>query len=189
MKNKQTGDATALPDECQNDAPLTKPLTIEKEKPSAKRKGSTNDTKSETNRHGDQAEDLAGGGKKKRGLNDLTVAMFEEFAKDEAPGTNVLLELERFKDYCRGRGKRYKDYEAAFRNWLRKAQEWWEERHPKGAGSDGEKVAYGDFTPDSSPAREAYREAYKAWQQGGREGEPPKLEAFEHLNQQRGANG
>jgi len=57
-------------------------------------------------------------------LPDLTVKMFEEFAREKVPRVSVLLELEKFRDYCASRGRRYADYPAAFRNWLRKAQEY-----------------------------------------------------------------
>lgn len=57
------------------------------------------------------------------GLQDLTVRMFDEFAREKVPRVNVLLELEKFRDFCASRGRRYEDYPAAFRNWLRKAQE------------------------------------------------------------------
>ena len=39
LKNKQSDDAVALPDECRSDAPLPLTLPISKEKPSAKRNG------------------------------------------------------------------------------------------------------------------------------------------------------
>ena len=32
---------------------------------------------------------------------------------------NVRVELDKFRDYLKSKGKRYKDYRAAFRNWLR----------------------------------------------------------------------
>ncbi|MEE8607193.1 MAG: hypothetical protein V3S55_06300 [Nitrospiraceae bacterium] len=67
----------------------------------------------------------------KVGLNDLTVKMFHDFAKAKAPDVNILLELERFSDHWRSKGRRFKDNSAAFRNWLRKAQEFHDER--KGA--------------------------------------------------------
>ena len=66
------------------------------------------------------------------GLQGLTVKMFDEFAREKVPRVNVLLELERFRDHCRKKGQRWKDYPAAFRNWLRKAQEFHEERKGNG---------------------------------------------------------
>ena len=45
------------------------------------------------------------------------VEKFRELAVEN--GKDVTLEYERFTDYCLSSGKRYKSYEAAFRNWLR----------------------------------------------------------------------
>jgi len=45
------------------------------------------------------------------------VEKFRELAVEN--GKDVTLEYERFTDYCLSNGKRYKSYEAAFRNWLR----------------------------------------------------------------------
>lgn len=43
---------------------------------------------------------------------------------ENIPIAVAVSELDRFKDYCRAKGKRFKDYSAAFRNWLRKAKEF-----------------------------------------------------------------
>ena len=37
-------------------------------------------------------------------------------------GVDVIDQAERFRDWCRSNGKAYKDWEAAFRNWLRNAR-------------------------------------------------------------------
>ncbi len=48
----------------------------------------------------------------------------ESFAKlkSDFPNRNVESEFEHFKDYCDAKGKSYKNYLAAFRNWLRNEQ-------------------------------------------------------------------
>ena len=89
----------------------------------------------------------------KIGLNDLSVKMFEDFAKDKAPDVNILLEIERFRDYWRSRGKRFKDYPAAFRNWLRKAQEFHDER--KGKANSGADPP-GEYTDDQGVKRSSF---------------------------------
>jgi len=43
----------------------------------------------------------------------------EDFKNDEFKNVNVNLEYRKFCDYLKSKGKRYKDYTAAFRNWLR----------------------------------------------------------------------
>jgi len=42
--------------------------------------------------------------------------------KSDFPNRNVESEFEHFKDYCDAKGKSYKNYLAAFRNWLRNEQ-------------------------------------------------------------------
>ena len=69
-------------------------------------------------------KDPSGPKKAAIGLQDLSVRMFDEFAREKVPRVNMLLELEKFRVWCRSKGRRYKDYPAAFRNWLRKAQEY-----------------------------------------------------------------
>ena len=49
-------------------------------------------------------------------------------------------------------------------------------------------VMFGDFKPDNSPARQAYRAAYREWKAEGEHGEAPDWQAFEHLNQRRGSD-
>ena len=89
----------------------------------------------------------------KIGLNDLSVKMFEDFAKDKAPDVNILLEIERFRDHWRSRGKGFKDYPAAFRNWLRKAQEFHDER--KGKANSGADTP-GEYTDDQGVKRSTF---------------------------------
>ena len=89
------------------------------------------------------------GAKKKPGINDLSVRTFEDFAKEHSPDVNILLELERFRDWCRAKGKRWKDPPAAFRNWLRKAQEFHDERKGGNSGADSS----GEHTDDQGVRR------------------------------------
>ena len=102
-------------------------------------------------------EKTPSGAKKKPGITDLTVRMFEAFAKEHAADVNVLLELERFRDWCRAKGKRFKDNPAAFRNWLRKAQEFHNERQgnsvadPSGEYTDDQGVRRSSFTNSPMP--------------------------------------
>lgn len=57
------------------------------------------------------------------------------WAKETMPGVNIEWETEQFQDWHRSHGKTYKDWEAAWRNWMRKARptmvvaeqpkDWW----------------------------------------------------------------
>lgn len=109
----QTSVSTATPTESQR---TQEPKNLSKEKPPS-------------------------GAKKKLGLDDLTVKMFDGFAKERAPDVNILFQLERFRDWCHSKGRRFKDYPAGFRNWLCRAQEFHEERKGNGisrqAGVEG----------------------------------------------------
>lgn len=42
-------------------------------------------------------------------------------------------ELAKFKDNCRAKGRVFKDYRSAFRNWLRNEAKWRDERRPNGS--------------------------------------------------------
>lgn len=42
----------------------------------------------------------------------------------EFAGIDIESELVKFKDYLKAKGQKYKDYSAAFRNWLRNAKKW-----------------------------------------------------------------
>ncbi len=122
-------DAKTASQERQHDAPETEIETERKKHPSGAKK--------ET---------------KKPGLNDLTAKMFGDFAKEKAPSVNVLLELEKFRDWCRAKGRRHKDNVAAFRNWLRKAQEFHDERK----GGNSATGATGEYTDDQGVLRSGF---------------------------------
>lgn len=47
-----------------------------------------------------------------------------DYAKAKAPDVDPSRELEQFANYCQAKGKTYKDYLAAFRNWLINAQKY-----------------------------------------------------------------
>ena len=48
--------------------------------------------------------------------------------REDFPDVDVSRELAKFRDWIKAKRKTYKDYVAAFRNWLRKAQEFQNER-------------------------------------------------------------
>lgn len=54
-----------------------------------------------------------------------------EYAAEKAPLVDAALEFEKFNNWLRAKGRRYKDYRRAFQNWLIKAQEFAQERAPK----------------------------------------------------------
>ena len=85
-------------------------------------------------------------------LDDLVVDdELREWASVNCENVNPDRVLLGFREYCLSKEPKYKDYRAAFRNSLLKQQQWWEERHPKAD------IAYGDYVPDSSPARDAHQ--------------------------------
>ena len=57
-------------------------------------------------------------------LEDINIKDQEwrEYVDIYAQGVNRYEEWERFVNYCRAHGKSYKDYSAAFKNWLIKAK-------------------------------------------------------------------
>jgi hypothetical protein len=57
------------------------------------------------------------------------------WAKEKFPEVNEPLERERFVDYWRSRGEARKDWDAAYRNWIRKASEYGSRARPNGPAS------------------------------------------------------
>ena len=51
------------------------------------------------------------------------------WASEKTPAVDTARELEKFRDWHVANGKKRKDYRAAFRNWLRRAQEFHDARH------------------------------------------------------------
>lgn len=60
-------------------------------------------------------------------LDDMTTAF---------PGIDVQREYAKFNDWRAAKGRRYKDERAAFRNWLRKAEEYAKERNQYGTAGN-----------------------------------------------------
>jgi hypothetical protein len=66
-------------------------------------------------------------------LEDLRVDdTLRKWVREHAPDTDPDAMIERLADYCRSKGKRYKDYSAALRNWLRDEQKQINERRQSG---------------------------------------------------------
>lgn len=55
---------------------------------------------------------------KKKTLADLKPEDFLDYCKKYSITSNPVVELEKFRNYCTSKSKRYKDWVAAFRNWL-----------------------------------------------------------------------
>ena len=73
--------------------------------------------------------------KRIRSLDALTIdEEVRAWSKAEAPDENADKELGAFTDWCRSKDKRFKDYRAGLRNWIRKAQGFINARKTK-AGS------------------------------------------------------
>ena len=83
--------------------------------------------------------------KKVVGVKDLRAVDFEQFAKEHELMVDVERELESFRDWCRAEGRRYKDYRARFRNWLRHEDKYARER--RGSGRDGPHSKHGERLP------------------------------------------
>ena len=54
---------------------------------------------------------------------DVTSQEWRVYVDTYAQGVNRFQEWERFGNYCKAHGKIYKDYSAAFKNWLITAKE------------------------------------------------------------------
>ena len=155
-------------------------------------KGDTGVTRLVTTRHL-HVKDTSGGErpirKRVRKLGDLEInCYFEWLVAERAPHVPLDETLLEFVNYCQAKEPKIKDFAAAFENSILRAERLWRERHPEWQEGGPEDVMYGDFRPDNSPARQAYRAAWKTWKAEGGQGEQPKLQAFEHLNQ-RGPDG
>ncbi len=115
-------------------------------------------------------------------LDDLTTnEYFRWLIYEHAPHVDLELALREFVNYCQSKGVSFKDYAAAFENSVLRQEAWWLKDNPDADGPDT--LMYGDFKPDNSPARRAYRAAYIAWKDEGEHGEPPSVQSFDHLNQ------
>ena len=57
--------------------------------------------------------------------------------KETFPAVDVLREIDKFLDWRTAKGRRFKDDRAAFRNWLRKAEEYAAERKSRDAAKAG----------------------------------------------------
>jgi hypothetical protein len=64
-----------------------------------------------------------------RTLGDLKLDdLLTTWAAKNTSAVNIEKELEKFRDWCAAKGRTFKNYRSAFRNWLRRAQEFAEQR-------------------------------------------------------------
>ena len=48
----------------------------------------------------------------------------QQWASKTTPGINLKIETDRFLDYHRAKGNKFRDWTAAWRNWMRKAADF-----------------------------------------------------------------
>lgn len=83
---------------------------------------------------------------------------------DEFPGVNVPDQFIRFKDYNTSKNRTYTDYVAAFRNWLRKEQDYERERKQRPASNVRHPANRSLAGAGTAASSEAGWDAYKAGQ-------------------------
>ena len=72
-----------------------------------------------------------------RTLGELQIDdLLTSWAAKNTPTVKIELELEKFRDWCAAKGRTFKNYRSAFRNWLRKAQEFADERSGGGGRAE-----------------------------------------------------
>ena len=181
--DRKTGLKTLTPESKNPDSGVTKTLTPESQNPDS------GVTRLVTTHH-IHVKDTSGGSrpirKRIKKLDDLTTnEYFRWLIYEHAPHVDLELALREFVNYCASKGVAFKDYAAAFENSLLRQEAWWLKENPD-TGPD--ELMYGDFKPDNSPSRQAYRKAYRAWMEAGEQGKPPNWQAFEYLNKSRGTD-
>lgn len=128
LKTKETGDAAAserdMPNASRTHAPLPLPSPLPSEEPPVGPPGGGNVVKLAA-----RATPIP---------QDYTPSdKLRAWAKEKASHIEVGIELGKFLDHAQDKGRKSKSPEAAFRSWLRKAEEWAVERQPtepEGAG-------------------------------------------------------
>lgn len=94
-------------------------------------------TRLEVEGEGEREEEKSRGGTRKRASQATPIP--EDFEPDDkllqwaqanTPAIDPRAEVGKFVDYHRAKGNTFKDHRAAFRTWLRKAQEFREQRQP-----------------------------------------------------------